>query len=148
MRKNLLIYVIIVNIFMLITPINCYAGRVTHPDEIHEIHPCVFTGYYPYDNLMEGGYRAYNDEWLEPSNYTCAAPPEIPIGSIITVNGTGSSRDCNTYRVNDRGGKIQVVDGIYHIDILMNSKEQCDRFGIQKGYVTITLNKKEKKCKK
>lgn len=97
-----------------------------------------FTGYYPDDSTMEGGYRAANMEWLEPSDWTCAAPKCVPFGSKITVGGTGNWRDGHTYRVNDRGGAI-IIDneGVYHIDILMAGPEQANKFGRVRGYIEI-----------
>lgn len=97
-----------------------------------------FTGYYPDDSEMEGGYKSATNEWLDPSDYTVAAPKCIPFGSYITVGGTGNKRDGWTYRVNDRGGAIIVDDeGVYHIDILMSGPEQANAFGRKRGYIEV-----------
>ena len=101
-------------------------------------YPAEFTGYYPDDSLMEGGYQAANTEWLDPSDWTCAAPKCIPFDTMIKVGGTGNWRDGHSYRVNDRGGAIVVdEDGVFHIDILMSCKEQADNFGRVQGWIEV-----------
>lgn len=116
---------------------------VAIPAEAHgkknvEIHQAVFTGYYPDDSLMEGGYYSATGELLDPSAYTVAAPACIPFGAEITVGGTGNKRDGWTYRVNDRGGRIKVDDeGRYHIDILMRNAKQANDFGVVHGWIEV-----------
>ena len=101
-------------------------------------YPAEFTGYYPDDSEMEGGYQSANMEWLDPSEWTVAAPKCIPFNTMIKVGGTGNWRDGHTYRVNDRGGAIVVDDdGVYHIDILMAGPEQANRFGRQYGWIEV-----------
>ena len=100
-----------------------------------------FTGYYPDDSLMEGGYYSATGELLDPSAYTVAAPSCIPFGAKITVGGTGNKRDGWTYTVNDRGGAIIVDDdGVYHIDILMRNAQQANKFGRVKGYIIVEVD--------
>lgn len=41
------------------------------------------------------------------------------------------------HKVNDRGGAIKVVNGVYHFDILMKTKAQCNKFGKRSGYAII-----------
>jgi 3D (Asp-Asp-Asp) domain-containing protein len=97
-----------------------------------------FTGYYPDDSEMEGGYYAATGVLLDPSAYTVAAPKCIPFGAKITVGGTGNKRDGWTYRVNDRGGRIVVdEDGLYHIDILMRNARQANNFGRVRGWIEV-----------
>lgn len=118
-----------------LVPFSCNAKTLSSDVEIHR---AIFTGYYPDSSKMEGGYRASNLEWLEPKDWTVAAPFDIPYDAKVTVCGTGNWRDGHTYRVNDRGGAIIVDgDGFYHIDILMNGKEQADRFGVKEGYIIV-----------
>ena len=58
-----------------------------------------------------------------------AAPPSVPFGTKITVRDTGTSLDGTTYTVNDRGGVIQIENGVYHFDLLMSSNAECNRWG-------------------
>mgnify|MGYP000532620575 CR=1 FL=1 len=41
------------------------------------------------------------------------------------------------HKVNDRGGAIKIVNGVYHFDLLMKTKAQCNRFGKRTGYAII-----------
>lgn len=97
----------------------------------------VFTAYYPANNKTEGGYYDCKGKKLDPSKYTCAAPPEIAYGKEIQVLSTGTSRDKKVHKVNDRGGRIKVKNGVYHFDILMKTKSQCNKFGKRNGYAII-----------
>ncbi len=97
-----------------------------------------FTAYYPSNNQMEGGYyQAMDNKKLVPSNNTCAAPPQLKFKTKIQVKGTGTNIDNKTYMVTDRGGAIKVTNGVYKIDILMSSKEECNKFGRRKGTIII-----------
>ena len=51
-----------------------------------------FTGYYPANNSMEGGFYAANGEKLNYKKKTCAAPKSIPFNTQIQVLKTGQSR--------------------------------------------------------
>lgn len=107
-------------------------------DKDVEIHRAVFTGYYPDDSEMEGGYYSATGEFLDPAAYTVAAPACIPFGSKITVGGTGNKRDGWVYRVNDRGQRIVVDEyGVYHIDILMRDAKQANDFGVVYGWIEV-----------
>lgn len=86
---------------------------------------------------MEGGYYDCKGKKLDPSKYTCAAPSSIKYGNEIQVLGTKTSRDKKVHLVNDRGGAIKVVNGVYHFDLLMKTKAQCNRFGKRTGYAII-----------
>lgn len=97
----------------------------------------LFTAYYPADNPQEGGFYAKRGERLNPSAHTCAAPEIIPFGTLITVQGTHTSRDGQTYEVNDRGGAITVKNGAYHIDLLMSTNDECNNFGVKDGMAII-----------
>ena len=70
---------------------------------------------------MEGGFLDALGNKLDPSKHTCAAPPSVPFGTKVTVKGTGTALDGVTYTVNDRGGMIQIENGVYHFDLLMSS---------------------------
>lgn len=93
----------------------------------------MFTAYYPADNAMEGGFLDAQGNLLDPSKRTCAAPPSVAFGTKMTVQGTGSSLDGVTYTVNDRGGAIQIENGVYHFDLLMSSNEECNNWGVRYG---------------
>lgn len=56
-----------------------------------------------------------------------AAPPEIPLGSKIMING-------NIYTVEDRGGYIQKVGDTYRIDIYVPNHQEA----LSKGRYTTT----------
>lgn len=96
-----------------------------------------FTAYYPANNSMEGGYYAANGEKLNPASKTCAAPKSIPFNTKIQILGTGTSKDGQVYRVNDRGGRINENNGQYDIDLLMSSKSECNSFGVVYGEIII-----------
>lgn len=97
----------------------------------------LYTAYYPANNKMEGGYYDCKGKKLDPSKYTCAAPGSIKYGTQIQVLGTKTSRDKKVHKVNDRGGAIKVVNGVYHFDLLMKTRSQCNRFGRRSGYAII-----------
>ena len=97
----------------------------------------LFTAYYPANNALEGGYLDAQGNRLDPSKKTCAAPPSVPFGTKITVRDTGTSLDGMTYTVNDRGGAIQIVNGVYHFDLLMSSNAECNRWGRKNGSAII-----------
>lgn len=96
-----------------------------------------FTAYYPSNDSMQGGYIAANGERLNPLASTCAAPREIAFNTLIQVRGTGTQYDGKTYRVNDRGGAIKIVNGIYHIDLLMQDRQTAYAFGRRQGQIVI-----------
>ncbi len=64
---------------------------------------------------------------------TCAAPKEIPFGTKIKVSGTGTSYDGKIYEVTDRGGKVNLVNGVYHFDLWIPSRDACIKFGSRNG---------------
>lgn len=97
----------------------------------------LFTAYYPANNALEGGYLDAQGNRLDPSKKTCAAPPSVPFGTKITVRDTGTSLDGMTYTVNDRGGAIQIENGVYHFDLLMSSNAECNRWGRKNGSAII-----------
>lgn len=97
----------------------------------------LFTAYYPANNKMEGGFYDAQGNKLDPSKRTCAAPPSVPFGTKITVQGTGSALDGVTYTVTDRGGAIQIENGVYHFDLLMSSNAECNRWGRKYGAAII-----------
>lgn len=97
-----------------------------------------FTAYYPANDKLNGGlYDALGNK-LNPKNNTCAAPKSIPFHTKIKVSGTNTKYDNQTYEVTDRGSAIVVDDkGVYHIDLLMATKEECLQFGRRQGYIDI-----------
>lgn len=97
----------------------------------------LFTAYYPANNAMEGGYLDAQGNKLDPSKRTCAAPPSVPFGTKITVRDTGTTLDGVTYTVNDRGGAIQIENGVYHFDLLMSTNAECNSWGRKNGSAII-----------
>ena len=96
-----------------------------------------YTAYYPANNSMQGGLYDAQGNKLDPSKLTCAAPKDIAFGTKIQVKGTGTNRDGLVYKVTDRGGAIKVENGVYKIDLLMATKEECLNFGRRKGKAII-----------
>lgn len=96
----------------------------------------IFTAYWPGPGIEGGIYQSMGGK-LDPSKRTCAAPKSIPFRTKIQPSGTGSFIDGKTYTVTDRGGKIVVKNGVYHIDILMRTDKECRAFGIKHGYIII-----------
>ena len=97
----------------------------------------MFTAYYPANNAMEGGFLDAMGNPLDTSKRTCAAPPSVAFGTKVTVQGTGTSLDGVTYTVNDRGGAIQIENGVYHFDLLMRTNEECNTWGVKYGTAII-----------
>ena len=64
------------------------------------------------------------------ANRTIAAPSTFAFGTQVVING-------QTYTVEDRGGAIKVENGVYKIDLLMSTKEECLNFGRRKGKAII-----------
>lgn len=95
-----------------------------------------FTAYYPSDSC--GGFVDAMGNKLNPDNKTCAAPKIIPFNTQIKVSGTNTKYDNQVYKVTDRGSAI-VVDskGVYHIDLLMHTYDECIQFGRRQGYIEI-----------
>ncbi len=96
-----------------------------------------YTAYYPANNAMEGGFYDALGHLLDPSEHTCAAPKSVPFGTKITIQGTGTSRDGQTYTVTDRGGAINIEGDVYHFDILMSSNSECNNWGVRYGTAII-----------
>lgn len=97
----------------------------------------MFTAYYPSNDPMQGGYQAANGEKLNPSANTCAAPKSVSFGTQIQVVGTGTSNDGRTFRVNDRGGRINIVNGVYHFDLLYPDRSSAYAWGKRYGEAII-----------
>lgn len=97
----------------------------------------MFTAYYPANNEMEGGFYDAMGNLLDTSKRTCAAPPSVAFGTKVTVQGTGTHLDGVTYTVNDRGGAIQIENGVYHFDLLMRTNEECNNWGVKYGTAII-----------
>lgn len=97
----------------------------------------LFTAYYPANNVMEGGFYDAQGNRLNPQKKTCAAPKSIGFGSQIQIKGTGTSKDNQVYKVTDRGGAITIKNGVYHFDLLMATRAQCNKWGKRTGYAII-----------
>lgn len=102
----------------------------------------LFTAYYPANNSMEGGLYDAQGNKLNPSKNTCAAPKSIAFGKQIQISGTGTSKDGRVYTVTDRGGAIKVVNGVYHFDLLMATKAECNNWGRRSGKALIVSGTK------
>lgn len=96
-----------------------------------------FTAYYPSNDPMQGGFKAANGETLDPKENTCAAPKDVAFNSYVKVLNTNTKYDNTSYRVNDRGGAIKVVNGVYKIDLLMSNRKEAYAFGRRKGKAII-----------
>lgn len=97
----------------------------------------LFTAYYPANNKMEGGFLDAQGNKLDPKKKTCAAPGSVKFGTRIQIGGTGTSKDKAVYKVTDRGGAITIKNGVYHFDLLMSTKAECNRWGKREGYAII-----------
>ncbi len=97
----------------------------------------LFTAYYPANNALEGGFYDAQGNLLDPSKKTCAAPKSIPFGTKILIQGTGTSRDGETYTVTDRGGAINIKNDVYHFDLLMSTNSECNNWGRRNGAAVI-----------
>lgn len=98
-----------------------------------------FSAYYPSNDPMQGGFHAaYKNEKLNPASNTCAAPPQVDFGMYVQVLGTGTSKDGQTFRVNDRGSKIKILsDGTYRFDLLFPDRKSAYAFGRRRGKAII-----------
>ena len=96
-----------------------------------------FTAYYPANDSMQGGFLDAMGKRLDPSQLTCACPSDVPFNTKIQVKGTSTSRDNLVYKCTDRGGAIKVVNGVYHIDLLMATKSEAYAFGRRRGKAII-----------
>ena len=106
------------------------------------------TAYYPSNEGVEGGYLDALGKPLDPNHPTCAAPPQISFHTMIKISDTNTKYDNMTFEVLDRGSAIIIDDeGIYHIDLLMHSKEECYEFGRRMGYIEILEEGDEMKKK-
>lgn len=111
-----------------------WKGNVNGKTAIAEL-----TGYYPANNAMEGGFNDCIGKRLDPTQCVCAAPKDVPRGTLVKFSGTGTDIDGKIYRVVDRGGAI--VHGNcnscggdrYCFDILFPDKKTCDSFGRKHG---------------
>lgn len=113
------------------------ASKLERLKEI-KVQKAEFTAYYPSNSGVEGGYYDCIGNRLDPSKNTCAAPKNLPYGTKIKVEGTGTSIDGKIYTVTDRGGAIRILNnGTYRIDILMGSSRECNNFGRRSGKITI-----------
>lgn len=89
------------------------------------------------EGSIGGGSTTASGERIDYSKKTCAAPKEIPFGTLIQIVGTGTKYDGSTFRVNDRGGAIKIINGVCRFDLLLPSGSEMDNFGMRDGYVII-----------
>lgn len=94
-----------------------------------------FTAYAAGDGC---GWTTSSGKKADYTKKMCAAPKNFAFGTKFAISGTGSFLDGQTYTVEDRGGAIiQKGDGTYVIDILMESRSACLKFGRKTGYITV-----------
>ena len=97
----------------------------------------LFTAYCPKLGGINGGNETASGERIDYSKKTCAGPQQVKMQSNIQVLGTGTQYDGQIYRKNDHGGKIKIVNGVYHFDLLMDSGSKTSSFGRRNGYAII-----------
>lgn len=97
----------------------------------------LFTAYYPENSALQGGFYDAMGNRLDPSKKTCAAPKSVPFGTKIQIQGTGTSKDGETYTVTDRGGAIKVRNGVYQFDLLMSNRKEAYSWGRVNGSAII-----------
>ncbi len=97
----------------------------------------LFTSYYPANTLLQGGFYDALGKRLDPNSNTIAAPKEIPFGSLVQIEGTGTYLDGKIYTVRDRGGAIKKRGNQYQFDILSHNRTQAYAWGRRNGYVRI-----------
>lgn len=101
----------------------------------------LFTAYYPYNNAMEGGFYDCRGHKLQPSKQTCAAPASVPYGSIMwikSIDGSGYQDYVGRpYVVTDRGGAINIQNGVYHFDLLFKDGTSANNFGRRTGSAVL-----------
>lgn len=97
----------------------------------------VFTAYYPGEN---GDYKDAQGHKLKASNMTCAAPPEVDMGSFVQITEFSPKYGGylgKIYKVTDRKSSAKIVDGVYHLKILVGSKATADKFGKRQGKIIL-----------
>lgn len=91
-----------------------------------------FTAYEQEGQLTASGKRIY------AKNMILAAPKDIPFGTKIRIEGTGTSCDGKVYTVEDRGGAIVKFNGdTWRFDIAMSTESACRKFGRRKGRAVV-----------
>lgn len=98
----------------------------------------LFTGYYPENSALQGGFKDALGNKLDPNKRTCAAPKEVPFHSKIQIQGTGTDKDGQIYEVTDRGGAIKVRGDEYQFDLLFPNHDAAYGWGRKHGTATIS----------
>ena len=98
----------------------------------------LFTGYYPENSKLQGGFKDALGNKLDPNKRTCAAPKEVPFHSKIQIQGTGTDKDGQIYEVTDRGGAIKVRGDEYQFDLLFPDHDSAYGWGRKQGTATIS----------
>lgn len=118
-------------------------------------YKALFTGYYPANNSMEGGFTDMLGKRLDTSKQTCAANRGFKYGQKVQFSGTGVSKiDGKVYTINDTGSSalqyfppIQTALsklGYLHFDILChNANEANNVIGKRWGKVLVITGKKK-----
>ena len=101
-----------------------------------------YTAFGPPWNKMEGGGKnavdaSSQEKDLKSGKLVCAAPKSVPFWTKITVLETKTKEDGRVYTVKDRGGAIIQSGSLYHIDLLMKTRTQQNRFGRRSGKAII-----------
>lgn len=101
----------------------------------------LFTAYYPANDTMQGGFNDCKGHPLQPNKQTAAAPKSVPYGSIMyikSIDGGGYQNYVGRpYVVTDVGGAINIVNGVYHFDLLHPDRTSAYSFGKRTGTAII-----------
>ncbi|MGL5715051.1 MAG: XkdQ/YqbQ family protein [Paraclostridium sp.] len=100
----------------------------------------LFSAYYAANNSLQGGLYDAQGNKLNYKNNTCAAPKQVPFGSKIKVQGTGTHLDGQIFTVTDRGGAIKIRGDEYQFDLLMKDHKTAYGWGKKKGEAIILDN--------
>lgn len=109
-------------------------------------HKAIFTAYYPANNSMEGGLTDMNGRKLRAKDMTIAVPQKalddkiVKYGSQIQISKFepryGGYKG-KIFTVRDTGGALNIVNGVWHVDILVGSKSAADKFGRRTGEIIV-----------
>lgn len=97
----------------------------------------LFTAYYAANNSLQGGLYDAQGNKLNYKNNTCAAPKQVPFGTKIKIQGTGTNLDGQIFTVTDRGGAIKIRGDEYQFDLLMKDHKTAYGWGRKKGEAII-----------
>lgn len=107
-----------------------------HKVKTKKRYKVIYTAYYEDDSPMEGGYLDALGYPLDHEDKTIAVPKCIDLKTKWKIIGTDTWRDGEVFTARDRGGRIKELDdGTLKVDILVDSAETADAFGVREGYI-------------